>query len=219
MVVVVTGVGADRRHHHRHPLDISTESYFTATVEASATSTLTHASSTWCHFTLVQPTKRGRFLNAKDRQYWYSALSLVVLRIHSIAAGSTAIGENKDGEERGANVATRIDHRGMEVTNPYIKHSFHLDRPPCSVHITPPSLDRTPILQRPLTHLPSRCYHLSYRALPYSTLCFVRSGGCFLFYGGSGPRMLPLGGGAATSGKVTTINTLLSYSKPSLSLP
>ena len=131
------GMGVDRCHFH--PLDICTESYFTTTVASahthtqteththasshtsihthshSSSSTSPRASSVWCHFTLVQPTKRGRFLNAKDRQYWYSALSLIVLRVHSVADSATA--DEHDGEEEEVKVLTKPSHRGLEVSD------------------------------------------------------------------------------------------------------
>ena len=140
-------IGGDRRHYH--PLDICTESYFTTTVASAHTLTQGHtqiqttaqthsatssssttsaqsspqssprASSVWCHFTLVQPTKRGKFLSARDKQYWYSALSLIVLRVPSASITSTA--DDNGGKEDGVNVMSRpkprLNHRGMEVAD------------------------------------------------------------------------------------------------------
>jgi hypothetical protein len=50
--------------------DISTSTYYIATVREP----------TWAYFSLFQRSKRGRHVTAQDRQYWYAALSLLLLR-------------------------------------------------------------------------------------------------------------------------------------------
>lgn len=49
---------------------------------------LTIVDPTWLFLTIIQKTKRGRFITTEDRNYWYSAISFVVLKQDDCENGS-----------------------------------------------------------------------------------------------------------------------------------